>query len=88
MNSFQVSLLNSFKFNQISKFSYEKIKTEEFVVNSSRHRKQRAIQMKPPTCLEDLFELASDETDKDYPIFRSPGRNNQIHCVATGKKST
>lgn len=59
--------------------SYERISTDEFSKNSesSLHRIARIKQIKPPINLKEMLDLASDDNDPEYPIFRTP-RNSGL----------
>ncbi len=72
----------------ISKWSYERIKVEEDPksVRSSLHRKARIEQIKQPSNLKDLLDMASDDFDELYPIYRSPRPTDSAQTVCTGKK--
>ncbi len=52
---------------------------------SSRNRRKRADEMRPPLTERDLFELAFDTENQKYPIYREIV-SNKIGCVATGNK--
>ena len=66
--------------------SYERLKMDECSVNSSRNRKERSLEMKPPANIEDLFEMAYDTQNKNYPIFRTISNSGySVNCLATGR---
>ena len=54
------------------------------MVNSSRHRRKRADEMKQPECLQDLLNLAFDDKDEKYPIYRIKD-SYSVQCAATGR---
>ena len=56
-------------------------------MNSSRERLKRANEMKIPQTIEDLLDMAYDNHNLVYPIYRSPHMNFSVHCLATGNIS-
>lgn len=52
-------------------------------MNSSRHRRARADEFDPPKHLRDLLNMAYDDKDEQYPIYRVK-ENYQVQCIATG----
>jgi hypothetical protein len=68
--------------------SYERIKTDETEMKliSSLHRKEIIKNTKQPENKMGLLNLASDESDQDYPIYRTPRSSDHSLTTATGKK--
>lgn len=64
-------------------FSYERMPIKQCVVHSSRHRRARADQMKPPDNLKNLLQFAFDDKNERYPIYRSK-EDYSVQCIATG----
>ena len=56
-------------------------------MTSSRRRNKRVRQFATPKNVNDLLIIASDNEDKEYPIFREPCKTDQMKTVATGKLS-
>lgn len=50
------------------------------------HRIARINQLKAPENLKEMLDLASDDTDKEYPIFRTPRKTDKCLTVATGNR--
>ncbi len=73
--------------------SYERINTEEFSKNSesSSHRIKRIKKLKIPENLEDMLDLASDDFDTEFPIFRTPRKTGiffiKINCLRISLKA-
>ena len=40
--------------------------------------------MKIPQTIDDLLDMAYDNDNLVYPIYRSPDMNFSVHCLATG----
>ncbi|CAF0950532.1 unnamed protein product [Brachionus calyciflorus] len=65
---------------------YERCKIDEVLNMSSKRRKERADRINPPKNLKDLIDIASDNGDTRYPIFRTPRKDdpNELQTVSTG----
>lgn len=48
------------------------------------HRIARIKELKPPENLKEILDLASDDNDNHYPIFRTPRKTDKALTVATG----
>lgn len=70
-----------------SRNSYERIEIDEVLNKSSKSRKKRIELINPPTNLRDLLDISSDTGDSNYPIFRTPRKNDpsELQTIATGK---
>lgn len=67
--------------------SYERIEIDEVLNMSSLKRKERTERINPPTNLKELLDITSDTDDSNYPIFRTPRKNDpsELQTIATGK---
>ncbi|CAF1103708.1 unnamed protein product [Brachionus calyciflorus] len=61
---------------------YERVIIDQCVVHSSRHRRKRADEMKRPENLQDLLNIAFDDKDEKYPIYRIK-ESYSVQCAAT-----
>ena len=66
--------------------SYERLCTDEVEIKliSSLHRKEIIKNSKQPDNKIDLLNLASDDSDPDYPIYRTPSLTDLSQTTATG----
>ncbi|RNA13957.1 acyl-coenzyme A:6-aminopenicillanic-acid-acyltransferase 40 kDa form-like, partial [Brachionus plicatilis] len=64
---------------------YERIEIEEVLNKSSKRRKERIEVIDAPTSLKDLLDISSDTCDSNYPIFRTPRKNDpsELQTIAT-----
>lgn len=72
--------------HNVLKLSYERIKTDETeakLISSSR-RKNIIKNANKPDNLSDLLKIASDESDAEYPIYRTPRPTDLSQTTATG----
>ncbi len=54
-------------------------------MTSSWRRKERVKQLDKPKSENDLLAIASDNEDKDYPIYREPSATDPGKTVSTGE---